>query len=230
MPLIPPMPPIYRTQPKSVVESIQESKQVQRDKRQDIHRIFNSTSIVLMLIASFYAAYNVNTKIDTVNDKGIATAIELKQVVSKFDQLTTEQHRSSELAQLVVDEGYRRCIYDDSRGLKTIGFGHLMLPTDTYKCLTKGQAVALLIQDYSYAENSVDKYYPWAYGEVRLVLINMTYQLGSTGVSKFKKTLDALQSGAYTRAAVELLDSRWASQTPSRASRLTGRILAIPAQ
>tara|TARA_R110000851_G_scaffold61962_2_gene142497 strand:+ start:1285 stop:1689 length:405 start_codon:yes stop_codon:yes gene_type:complete len=130
----------------------------------------------------------------------------------------------------MVDEGFRKCIYDDSRGLATIGFGHLMLPTDTYKCITYRQAVELLRRDYDYAANSVDTQYNWAYGEVRLVLINMTYQMGQTGVSKFVKTLGYLREEVYDEAAIELLESRWANQTEHRALRLAGRIMAISVQ
>ncbi len=192
---------------------------------------------MLILCCSVYASYKVHDSFNDVradNNKAaierIEARLEVEAVKTKFEQLTEDQHRQSEIAQLVIDEGYKRCIYDDSRGFKTIGFGHLMLPTDDYKCLTKGQAVQLLLKDYTYAENSVDSRYPWAYGEVRLVLINMTYQMGSTGVSKFKLTLDALRDENYTLAAIELLDSRWAMQTSNRASRLAGRILAIPVQ
>ena len=112
-------------------------------------------------------------------------------------------------------------------GLQTIGFGHLMLPTDNFKCITAEKAVELLYQDYAYAETSVGTKYPWADGETRLVLINMTYQMGQTGVSKFKKALQCMKDYRYMCATIELLNSRWASQTSLRASRLAGRILAI---
>lgn len=178
-------------------------------------------------MCSIYAAYTVHDKFDAVDEEAAAVAVEVKEVVSKFESLTYEEHKTTEIAQIVIDEGYKRCIYNDSRGLQTIGFGHLMLPTDTFKCLVKGQAVALLKADYAYAENSVDNRYPWAYGEARLVLINMTYQMGQTGVSRFKKSLDCMRDEDYTCAAIELLDSRWARQTSHRAARLAGRILAI---
>ena len=183
------------------------SKQQQKDKSQDKHRTLNTILIGLLLIVISFGAYGIS---------------------NKFAELTYEEHKTSEIAQLVQDEGYKKCIYNDSRGFKTIGFGHLMLPTDTFKCITPQQAVKLLRMDYAKAETSVDATYYWSHGEVRLVLINMTYQLGSTGVSKFKKTLEHMQDEEYDNAASELLDSRWAAQTPNRASRLAGRILAIP--
>lgn len=135
--------------------------------------------------------------------------------------------KKSEIAHLVMDEGYKKCVYKDSRKYPTIGFGHLIKPDEKFKCITPKQAVQLLREDYNKAEASVDKEYYWAYGEVRLVLINMTYQMGSTGVSNFKQTLEHLQDEKYDEAASELLDSAWASQTPSRAAKMAGRIMAL---
>ena len=44
--------------------------------------------------------------------------------------------------------------------------------------------------------------------------------MGTTGVSNFKNTLTAIQSGDYKLAAVEMLDSKWAKQTPDRATEM----------
>ena len=206
------------------------SKQAQKDRKQDLLRRLNSLLIVAIFICSAMAAYSVRDKFDVVEEKNVAVTIKLKEVDTRFNELSTEQHITSEISQLMIDEGFRKCVYDDSRGLATIGFGHLMLPTDNYKCITYRQAVELLRSDYDYASNSVDTRYSWASGEVRLVLINMTYQMGQSGVSKFKKTLTHLQDEIYDEAAIELLDSRWSSQTQDRALRLAGRIMSISVQ
>ena len=195
-------------------EQISQSKQQLKDRKQDKHRTVNTILISLLLLAACYS--------------GVVVTKSFNRVDKRFEALTYEEHKTSELAQLVKDEGYKKCIYDDSRGLQTIGFGHLMLPTDTFKCLSSTDAVSLLRKDYTYAENSVDTRYSWAEGEVRLVLINMTYQMGVSGVSKFRITLQCLKVQDYDCAASELLDSRWASQTPCRAARLAGRFMAIP--
>ena len=63
--------------------------------------------------------------------------------------------------------------------------------------------------------------------EVRSVLLNMAYQLGLTGLLKFKRTLRYLEIKQYDSAAKEMLDSRWANQTPERATRLSDRINAL---
>ena len=177
------------------------------EKKQAKHRALNTSIglfVSLMLTVSMAWGYN------------------------KFEELDAAQIVTSELAQIVEDEGYKRCVYKDSREFYTIGFGHLVLVTESFeKCITAEQAVTMLRADYHYASESVDTRYLWAYGEVRLVLINMTYQMGSTGVSKFKNTLAHLQGEEYDKAAIELLDSSWARQTPNRASRLAGRIMGL---
>ena len=49
----------------------------------------------------------------------------------------------------------------------------------------------------------------------------MVFQLGIGGVSKFKKMWEALEKGDYTEASFQMMDSRWAKQTPSRAESLS---------
>ena len=51
------------------------------------------------------------------------------------------------------------------------------------------------------------------------VLISMAYQMGVTGLSKFKNMLTAVELGDFDEAANQALDSRWARQTPERATR-----------
>ena len=211
-------------------EQILQSRQARKDVKQDIHRVLNSIFIVGIFICSIFAAYNVSDQFNVVEEKSVEVSVKLKEVDNKFNQLSTAQHKTTEITQLMMDEGFRKCVYKDSRGLATIGFGHLMLPIDTYRCIDYRKAIELLRSDYDYASNSVDTKYPWVKGEARLVLINMTYQMGQSGVSKFEKTLENLENKSYDDAAIELLDSKWANQTPKRALRLAGRIMSISIQ
>ena len=57
--------------------------------------------------------------------------------------------------------------------------------------------------------------------DIQMVVIEMCYQIGVTGVSKFKKTLSYLQEKEWGQASVEMLDSKWAKQTPTRANKLS---------
>ena len=55
------------------------------------------------------------------------------------------------------------------------------------------------------------------------IIIEMVYQMGETGVSKFKKMFKALKQEPknYKEAADQMMDSRWAKQTYSRARNLS---------
>ena len=122
-------------------------------------------------------------------------------------------------------EGFVNKIYLDSLGKATIGYGHLITPNDNFEegveysielldevfnrdfLIAKRDADELL-QDISIVEN--------AHG----IIIEMVFQLGKTGVSKFKKMFTALSVGDYNEAANQMLDSQWRKQTPKRCEEL----------
>ena len=49
--------------------------------------------------------------------------------------------------------------------------------------------------------------------------------LGLRGLLGFKKTLAHVAAGEYKLAALEMLDSAWAEQTPARAKRMSRMML-----
>lgn len=53
----------------------------------------------------------------------------------------------------------------------------------------------------------------------RVVIEDMVYQMGLTGVCDFKNMIKALEWRNWSEAAKHLLDSRYAVQTPERANR-----------
>ena len=56
------------------------------------------------------------------------------------------------------------------------------------------------------------------------VIVNMVYQIGEGGVSKFKNMWSALDKEDYGEASFQMLDSLWAKQTPARAGKLAGKM------
>ena len=61
------------------------------------------------------------------------------------------------------------------------------------------------------------------------IVVEMVFQLGKTGVSKFRNFLAALQgdSPQWLKASEEMLDSRWAKQTPNRAKGMSEVIASL---
>lgn len=145
--------------------------------------------------------------------------------------------------QLRIDEGYKLTIYKDTEGFYTVGIGHLIKRDST---ISKVQAIALLDKELnrstqgsitaseaSYlfskdlvkvqkgiASSSFGAVYK-GLDEVRQSAIeNMVFQLGTAGVSAFKKMWAAISKQDYETAYKEGLDSKWFKQTPNRSKRI----------
>ena len=117
-------------------------------------------------------------------------------------------------------------IYKDSLGYATIGYGHLVRPDEQWeegKEYSKEELEHVFKNDFN---NAVDQATGLMNGislddKAREVIIEMVFQLGVGGVGKFKKMWEALRNGDYAEASVQMLDSRWAKQTPNRAESLS---------
>ena len=124
--------------------------------------------------------------------------------------------------QLRRDEGTVPHAYQDSLGYWTIGVGRLI---DARKGggLSPDEIDYLLDNDIKAKTHEVLRALPWAarLSEPRqAVLVNMAFQLGTKGLLAFHRTLGSIEDGQYGEAALEMLDSTWAKQTPARAMRL----------
>lgn len=115
-------------------------------------------------------------------------------------------------------EGCVTVPYYDSEGIMTVGIGRnlqavpfsedeieLMFSND----LRRARAGAKTFECYVDLD-------PMRQG----VLTEMVFQMGVNGVSKFKKFLIAANNHDWATAAEEMLDSKWAKQTPERAKSL----------
>ena len=123
-------------------------------------------------------------------------------------------------------EGYRARSYKDTEGYDTIGYGFAV------KDLVLQQDISHHILERKVSELIVDCFnsFPWlakSPAKAQEVIIEMCYQMGVAGVSKFVKAIAHLKRGNWEEAAEEMLDSRWAKQTPNRANELSGIIKGI---
>lgn len=125
--------------------------------------------------------------------------------------------------QLKRDEGTVLTEYKDHLGYSTIGTGRLI---DKRKGggITQAEADYLLDNDIAKVVQGVRSRLPWTVklDEVRRgVLANMAFQMGIDGLTGFKNTLAMVERGDYAGAAAGMLNSKWATQTPARAQRLS---------
>ena len=123
-------------------------------------------------------------------------------------------------------EGYRKSVYQCTEGYDTIGYGFaikdLELDRDICDIILERKLHALA--DSIHLKFNWYKYMP---PEIQDIVTEMCYQLGVTGFSNFRKTIAYLQNKQFKEASVEMLDSRWADQTPNRAKELSNRVKEV---
>lgn len=113
-------------------------------------------------------------------------------------------------------EGFRSEVYKDSLGFDTIGYGTKMPLSEFEAELILRHRLDAKIEELV-NEKQIVLALP---SDKQFILYEMAYQLGVSGLVKFKKMWIALESKDYFAASEEMLDSRWAKQTPRRANEL----------
>ena len=122
-------------------------------------------------------------------------------------------------------EGFEPRVYKCPNGYDTIGYGFAI------KDLYMDKEIADLILDKKIRgilsqimadEQDWDTWFFEKPQAVKEVLINMIFQIGFSGVKKFKKTIQYIKEDNFLMASEEMLDSKWArSDSPNRAKELS---------
>ena len=136
--------------------------------------------------------------------------------------------------ELEFDEGCIYEIYNDHLGYPTFGIGHLVLESDPEHGepvgtpVSKERVIECFEKDIESVFADLERNMPWASNQpedIKRVLANMCFNLGITRLLKFQKFLTAIEKQDWNTAAVEMMDSRWATQVGPRATRLRDRVL-----
>ena len=124
------------------------------------------------------------------------------------------------------NEGYISTVYKDSLGIDTIGYGFAIKDLE----LEEDLCHVILQRKLKRLEKEVSTRFGWLKKmppSVKDIVLELCYQMGVTGVSKFKKTIAYLEKSEWKNASIEMLDSRWAKQTPGRAKELSSRMAEV---
>lgn len=112
--------------------------------------------------------------------------------------------------------------YQDSLGYWTIGVGRL-IDQRRGGGITRMESTYLMRNDIASKMKALDNQMPWwrhLAPVQKRALVNMSFQLGVSGLQKFRLMLSALRRGDAEEAAREALNSKWAQQTPRRAKEV----------
>jgi len=127
--------------------------------------------------------------------------------------------------EIIKHEGKINKVYKDHLGNATFGVGHLVLPSDD---LQEGieyddtKIMEFFERDFRQATLDAETFIKRESVDDRAFgcVINMAFQLGLPRLLKFKNFQYHLNKCDYQSASEEMLDSRWAKQTPNRANEL----------
>ena len=138
--------------------------------------------------------------------------------------------------QLKIDEDVKYEIYKDHLGYPTFGIGHLITEDDPEHGEPDGTEISEDRVNEIF-ESDVAKFVSEAKilfpdldelpDVAQQVIVNMAFNMGRPRLSKFKNFIAGVNDRDWTRAAEEMMDSRWADQVGARATRLRNLILTL---
>lgn len=131
-------------------------------------------------------------------------------------------------------EGRSLNVYRDSRGKKTVGYGHLIdadSPEDIRNLkvgekISAERAEQLFNEDYAYHARAAENIpgFSRASETQQEALIDLTFNMGPAWHEDFPKFAKAFEEGDYEKAAQELKDSDWYDQVGRRAPTIISMI------
>lgn len=168
----------------------------------------------------------------------------LNKIPAEEEEVVDEKPREpfAEETTIKKDEGIRRdkdgshVAYIDTEKKLTGGIGHLMTKEEK-KLYPEGTAIPNDVvtkwfkTDMDEADTELtrilEKKSVHVPDEVYNILLNMTFNLGEKGISKFKKMWAAVEVSDWKTAAAEMKDSKWFKQVKNRAVRLVDRMASV---
>jgi len=117
---------------------------------------------------------------------------------------------------LIKHEGLKLFVYKDTMGIDTIGVGRNLVN----RGITREEALLMLDNDIKDFTEQLIKALPWvatAPEQVKIVLLDMGFNLGIQGLLQFSNTLNHIKLKQYKEAADDMMKSLWAKQVGVRA-------------
>jgi GH24 family phage-related lysozyme (muramidase) len=138
-------------------------------------------------------------------------------------------------------EGFRACTYVDTTGHRTICYGFNLEVgsarsrvegvggnwNDVYNnngCLSNSQCVQLLSAEVTIATGNAQRIFGTQCPCIQAVLIDMTYNMGLSGMSSFTTFNSLITSHNWAAAASDIRGTLWCRQTGTRCTRNAGII------
>lgn len=135
---------------------------------------------------------------------------------------------------LALREGDKSVVYHDSRGLLTVGIGHLVVPNDHLRLgdkLTQAQVDALFAKDSADAmAHATAQAAQAGITEPTFLpyLASVCFQLGDAWTKEWPHTWAMICAGEYEKAADSLDNTPWDKETPLRVEDFQDALYNLP--
>jgi GH24 family phage-related lysozyme (muramidase) len=132
---------------------------------------------------------------------------------------------------LAVHEGRRNRPYKDSKGLWTVGIGHLIgdgrsLPANMDRTFSEAEIDEIFSKDYAHHAAAAAKIpgYDKINDMGKVALIDLTFNMGTAWYKKWPNFTKAMSEGDWQRASQSLQQSAWYGQVGRRAPTIVGLV------
>lgn len=125
-------------------------------------------------------------------------------------------------------EGFSSTPYICPAGYRTIGYGRNLdtNPLDIDE-ISEDDAYSLLEEDLEEVYDQLNRKFSWFSScelYIQAVLLDMTFNMGISGISKFKDMLAACKTNDVDKMIAEMKDSKWYEQVGNRSKGLILRL------
>lgn len=128
-------------------------------------------------------------------------------------------------------EGKENKVYTCPAGFKTVGVGHKIREDESFSgVLSDSQIENIFRRDMTAAIVSAKrnvKMFETLPNDIKLIIVDINFNCGGIGFSKFKKTISALNTHDFSIVADELQNSLWSRQTGRRAKHHIEKIRTL---
>jgi lysozyme len=130
---------------------------------------------------------------------------------------------------IIGHEGVRYRPYKDSRGLWTVGVGHLIgngtsLPPAWDRQFTESEVLGLFEKDYEEHRRAAENIPGFNKMNIagKAALTDLTFNMGPHWIKKWPNTAKKLEAGDFEGVASDLEQSKWYTQVGNRAPKIVG--------
>jgi len=169
--------------------------------------------------------------------KPVSSSANNPSILVKNSNIPKTVNANALINDLKRDEGEILHKYKDSLGNDTIGVGHLLRGSPLKKIIgvnkdviSSDESSTILAHDVSKHSSQLYKRIPWLKEQPEVIqrhMINMGFNLGVSGLLRFKKSINAIKDGDYNTAADGFEKSKWYRQVKGRAVRIVNDIRSV---